>query len=109
MDAIVVFVTTSSEEEAAALAKLLVEQHLVACVNVLPKVKSFFQWEGNISEVEECMMILKTSMPLFNAVKKTILAQHSYDVPEIIALPIVQGSESYLSWIHDVTNKSKIS
>ncbi|MDT7042033.1 divalent-cation tolerance protein CutA [Candidatus Nitronereus thalassa] len=106
MDAIVVFVTTSSEEEAAALAKLLVAQHLVACVNVLPKVKSFFQWEGKISEEEEYLMILKTRMPLFNTLKKAITAQHSYDVPEIIALPIVQGSESYLSWIQDMTNKS---
>jgi periplasmic divalent cation tolerance protein len=108
VDAIVVFVTTSSEEEAAALAKLLVEQHLVACVNVLPKMKSFFQWEGKISEEVECMMILKTKISLFNALEKTILAQHSYDVPEIIALPIVKGSESYLSWVQDMTRKPRI-
>ena len=103
MDAIVVLVTTSSEEEATALGKMLVEHRLVACVNVLPKVKSIFQWDGKISEEEECLMILKTRKPLFKALEKMIIAQHSYDVPEIIALPIVEGSPSYLSWIHDMT------
>ncbi len=103
MDAIVVLVTTSSEEEATALGKMLVEHRLVACVNVLPKVKSIFQWDGKISEEEECLMILKTRKPLFKALEKMIIAQHSYDVPEIIALPIVEGSPSYLSWVHDMT------
>lgn len=103
MDAIVVLVTTSSEEEATALGKMLVEHRLVACVNVLPKVKSIFQWNGKISEEEECLMILKTRKPLFKALEKMIIAQHSYDVPEIIALPIVEGSPSYLSWVHDMT------
>ena len=103
MDAIVVLVTTSSEEEATVLGKMLVEHRLVACVNVLPKVKSIFQWDGKISEEEECLMILKTRKPLFRALEKTIIAQHSYDVPEIIALPIVEGSPSYLSWVHDMT------
>jgi len=103
VDAIVVLVTTSSEEEATALGKMLVEHRLVACVNVLPKVKSIFQWDGKISEEEECLMILKTRKPLFKALEKMIIAQHSYDVPEIIALPIVEGSPSYLSWVHDMT------
>ena len=103
MDAIVVLVTTSSEEEASALGKILVAQKLVACVNVLPKVKSIFQWEGKISEEEECLMILKTRKPLFKALEKTIMAKHSYDVPEIIALPILEGAQSYLSWVHEVT------
>ena len=103
MDAIIVMVTTPSEEEAAALGKILVEQRLVACVNVIPKVKSIFQWDGKISEEEECLMILKTRKTLFKPLEKTIMAQHSYDVPEIIALPIVEGSQSYLSWVHDMT------
>ncbi len=103
MDAIVVLVTTSSEKEAIALGKMLVEHRLVACVNVLPKVKSIFQWNDKISEEEECLMILKTRKPLFKALEKMIIAQHSYDVPEIIALPIVEGSASYLSWVHDMT------
>lgn len=108
MDAIVVLVTTSSEEEATSLGKLLVEQQLVACVNVLPKVKSIFQWEGKISEEEEYLMILKTRKPLFKALEETIITQHSYEVPEIIAMPIEVGSQSYLSWIQDVTtNTSK--
>ena len=95
--------TTSSEEEATRLGKLLVEQQFVACVNILPKMKSIFRWEGKVSEEEECLMILKTKMPIFKDLKKTIIAQHSYEVPEIIALPIEAGSQTYLSWIYDMT------
>ena len=103
MDAIAVLVTTSSEEEATRLGKLLVEQQLVACVNILPKMKSIFWWEGQVSEEEECLMILKTRMPIFKVLEKTIIAQHSYEVPEIIALPIGTGSQPYLSWVYNMT------
>jgi len=103
VDAIVVLVTTFSEEEATALGKILVKHRLVACVNILPKVKSIFQWDGKISEEEECLMILKTRKSLFKALEDTIIAHHSYDIPEIIALPIVEGAQSYLSWVHDMT------
>ena len=103
MDAIVVLVTTSSEEEATRLGKLLVEQQFVACVNILHNMKSIFRWEGKVSEEEECLMILKTKMPIFKDLEKTIIAQHSYEVPEIIALPIEAGSQTYLSWIYDMT------
>lgn len=108
MDAIVVLVTASSEEEATALSKILVEERLVACVNILPRLKSIFQWEGKVSEEEECLMILKTVKHLFRAIEKAIITQHSYDVPEIIALPIIDGSNSYLSWVHDMTQKPNI-
>lgn len=108
MDAIVVLVTASSEEEATALAKILVNQRLVACVNILPKVKSIFQWEGKVSEEEECLMILKTVRSQYKPLENTIIAQHSYDVPEVIALPIVDGSDSYLSWVHNMTQKPNI-
>ena len=102
MDAIVVLVTASSEEEATSLGKLLVERQLVACVNILPKKKSIFRREGQVSEEEECLMILKTRMPIFSALEKTIIEQHSYEVPEIIALPIAVGSQPYLSWVYDM-------
>lgn len=108
-DAIVVLVTTSSEEEAKKIARVLVEQGLVACVNILPQLKSIFQWEGKISEEEECLMILKTRMSLFKALEKRINTQHSYDVPEIIALPIIEGAQSYLSWVQDMTRNPNIS
>lgn len=105
---IVVLVTTSSEEEAIVLGKMLVDQQLVACATILPKVKSIFQWEGKVAEEEECLMVLKTVKPLFHFLKKVIIAQHSYDVPEIIALPIVDGLESYLTWVHEMTQKPNI-
>jgi len=106
-DSIVVLVTASSEEEATALGRSLIGQHLAACVNVLPKVQSIFQWEGKTSEEEEYLMVVKTRKSLFQDVEKTILADHSYDVPEIIALPIVAGYQPYMSWIHDMTNEQK--
>lgn len=108
-EAIVVLVTASSEEEARTLGTMLVDQRLVACVNILPKLKSIFQWESKVTEEEECLMILKTVKSLFKALEKVIITQHSYDVPEIIALPIVDGSESYLTWVHDMTQNPKIS
>jgi len=107
-EAIVVLVAASSEEEAMALGRMLVDQRLVACVNILPKLKSIFQWDGKIAEEEECLMILKTVKPLFKALEKVIISQHSYEVPEIIALPVVEGSESYLSWVHDETQSPNI-
>ena len=108
MDEIVVFVTTSSDEEATALGKLLVERRLVACINIHPKIKSMFQWEGKITEEEECLMILKTRKSLFKDLEQTIIVNHSYDVPEIIALPIVVGSQPYMSWIHDMTKEPDV-
>ena len=104
-EAIVVLVTASTEEEAMTLGKMLVNQRLIACVNILPRLKSIFQWEGKVAEEEECLMILKTVKPQYKALEKFIMSHHSYDVPEIIALPVVNGSESYLSWVHEMTRK----
>lgn len=103
MDLIIILVATSSEDEAMGLSRILIELQLVACASILPKVKSIFQWEGKISEEEEYLMILKTKKSLFKAVEDIVLAKHSYEVPEIIALPILEGSHSYLTWVHDVT------
>ena len=107
-DAIVVLVTTASEEEATALGRLLIQQRLVACVTILPHVKSIFQWKDNISEEEEWLMILKTRRPLFAALEKAIIAEHSYDVPEIIALSILNGSQPYLAWVDAMTKKPNL-
>ena len=106
-DAIIVLVTASSEDEAQRLGRKVIDQRLAACVNVLPKLRSIFQWEGKLSEEEECLMILKARQSLFKDVEETIRTEHSYDVPEIIALPIIAGSQPYLSWIHDMTETTE--
>jgi len=102
---LVVFVTTSSYEEARKIADALVEQRKAACVNIVPKVNSLFRWKGKIEEAEESLLVVKTRAKLFPDVVSTVKGIHSYEVPEIIALPIVEGNPDYLKWIDEETEK----
>ena len=103
MDEIVVLVTAGSEAEATKIARALVEQELVACVNVLPGVRSIFQWEGKVTEESEFLLIAKTVSQAFEQVATAVKSLHSYSVPEVIALPIQHGLPEYLSWVRGVT------
>jgi len=98
-DKLVVLVTAANAEEGTKLANLIVGQRLAACVNVLPGIRSFFWWQGKIDEQEEVLLIIKTTRPLLQELIATVQAHHSYQVPEIIALPIVAGAEDYLRWL----------
>ncbi len=98
---IVVFVTVPSQEEARALGRVLLEKKLVACVNIVSDVDSFFWWEGKIDRAGECLLILKTRYSVFQALTAVVKAQHSYSVPEIIALPVIAGQKDYLAWIDE--------
>lgn len=98
VDYCVLFVTASSEQEAEAIAKALVEAQLAACVNIMP-VHSIYTWSGQINSDREWQMIIKTKLTKFSTISAKIKELHSYEVPEIIALPILTGSESYLQWI----------
>lgn len=100
-DKIVVFVTVGNSKDAASLAKSLVEKRLVACVNLLPGVVSWYWWEGKVTEDQEVLLMMKTSRDKFAAVEKEVLRLHSYAVPEVIALQIVEGSKNYLNWIEE--------
>ncbi|MBZ5693970.1 MAG: divalent-cation tolerance protein CutA [Acidobacteriia bacterium] len=101
-DKIVVLVTCGSAREARRIGRALVEQRLVACANVIQvPVQSIYRWKGKIESARECLVVLKTSRKCFTAVQRTIRRLHSYDVPEIIALPIAAGSRDYLSWISE--------
>ncbi|HHT9129235.1 MAG TPA: divalent-cation tolerance protein CutA [Candidatus Brocadiaceae bacterium] len=97
--AIVIFVTASSINEARKIGRTLVEEGLVACCNISQSIESIFKWQGNINVENEVLIILKTKENLFNAVEKRVKQLHSYEVPEIIALPIIQGSKDYLDWV----------
>ena len=103
MDELVVFITASSEDEAAQIAQALVEAHLAGCVNIIKDIRSVYRWEEKIEDEKEVLMIAKTREGLFQELMKTVKELHSYTVPEIIALPIVEGSEDYLKWLRDVT------
>lgn len=102
---IAVFITSSGEEEAARIAGYLVGEKLAACVNIIAGIRSVYAWQGKTMDEAEALMIVKTRRSLFNSLKDRVKQLHSYEVPEIIALPIVEGSEDYLKWIRESTLK----
>ncbi len=98
---IVVYVTVPSAEEGEKLASALVEGRLAACVNRLGQVQSTYWWQGQVERGEEQLLIIKTREDLFDRLKSKVQELHSYTVPEVIALPILKGSESYLHWMEE--------
>ncbi len=100
---VVVFVTAPDADAAANLAKTLVTEKLVACVNIVPGLRSIYAWEGKVCDEVEVLCVMKTRRALFAAVRERVLALHPYEVPEIIALPLVEGSAPYLAWLRDET------
>ncbi len=100
---IVIFVTTGSEDEAKKIAANLVEGKLVACANIVSSVQSIFHWQGGLCNEGESLMILKSVKTNLNSIITRVKQLHSYDVPEIIAIPIIAGSEEYLNWINAET------
>ena len=104
LEPIVVFVTCGSEEEAVNISNALVEERLAACVNLISPVRSIYRWEGKIWDEKEWLLIIKTQRKRFDEVEKKVKSLHSYSVPEIIALPIIAGSSSYLDWLAEMTD-----
>lgn len=100
-DSVVVLMTASSAEEAASISRALVDERLVACCNVIPAIRSIYRWEGKVCDEQEVMVIAKTRASVFDRLVVRVKELHSYDVPEIIALPIAAGSESYMKWIEE--------
>lgn len=98
-DKIVVLCTCGSAEEAAQIARALVDKKLAACVNVMPAVRSFYRWKGVVEDQQESLLVIKSSRGLFDRLRVEIEKLHSYEVPEVIAVPIVDGSEGYLEWL----------
>jgi periplasmic divalent cation tolerance protein len=98
-DSIVVLVTVGSPEEGERIATALVDQHLAACVNVVGPVRSIYRWEGTVQRDQEWLLIIKTRGALFARLDQQVRALHSYQTPEVIALPVTTGSEAYLAWV----------
>jgi periplasmic divalent cation tolerance protein len=98
-DKIVVLNTCGSAEEAERLARSLVDERLAACVTVISPVRSFYHWKGAVADAAEWLLVIKTSRALFARLRAALEAAHSYDLPEIIALPVIEGSNNYLSWL----------
>ena len=96
---IAVFVTAASQDDAARIARALVEERLAACGNVLGPVRSIYRWQGEVHDEPEVLLVLKTRAGLFESLRRRVAELHTYDVPEIIALPIEAGHGPYLDWI----------
>jgi periplasmic divalent cation tolerance protein len=105
-DKILVFVTCGNAKEAEQIGRSLVEKRLAACVNVLPGLTSWYWWENKLTQDQEILMVIKSSREIFRELEKEVLRLHSYAVPEVVALPIVEGSMNYLSWIEQSLRKS---
>ena len=98
---IVVLITAKDALEAKTISDQLLEKKLIACANIVEGVQSVFWWQGKIDQAKETLIILKSKQDLFKKIVKTVKAHHSYEVPEIIALPIIDGNPDYLKWIHE--------
>ena len=103
MEAIIVFITVSNEDEGANIAKSLVGERLAGCVNIVKDIRSIYMWEGKTEDEKEVLMIAKTQKSLFAKLSQRVRELHSYTVPEIISMPVVEGSEDYLRWLKTVT------
>jgi len=99
-DKIVVLSTCSSAQEAERIARTLVEKRLAACVNLMPGVRSIYRWKDAIENEEEVLLVIKSSRALLDDLKSEIERMHSYEVPEVVALAVVDGSERYLAWMN---------
>jgi periplasmic divalent cation tolerance protein len=103
-DPIVVFLTASSGEEATRLADLLIGAHLAACVQILPEMESVYRWQGKIERQSEILLIAKTTAAKFPDLEREVRALHSYETPEIVAVPILAASTPYLEWLTNSLN-----
>ncbi len=99
---IVVLVTCGSEEEALKIASALVEEHLAACTNLISPIRSIYRWEGKIWDEKEWLLTIKTQSHRFEELEKRVKSLHSYSVPEIISIPVVEGSQPYLKWLEEM-------
>ena len=98
-DKIVVLVTCGSGEEAGRIAQALVQERLAACVNITSPIRSIYRWHGEVCDEPEVLLIIKTVRGLFDAVRRAVEKLHSYQVPEVVCLPIIDGAPNYLNWL----------
>jgi len=101
---LVVLVTVVNQEEAVRIGKRMVNAKLAACVNILPAIQSIYRWKGKVVKAEEVLLLLKSTKPRYRALEKAIKTMHSYNTPEIIALPVKEGLDRYIGWVCSETH-----
>ena len=102
---LVVFVTTASQKEAVKIARAMVNTKLAACASIIPAIQSVYRWKGKLVNEREVLILLKSTKPRYRALEKAIRAIHSYETPEIIALPVSDGITQYIEWVSDETHR----
>src|SRR5712691_8548819 len=100
---IVVLMTAANQDEASRIAETLVGARLAACVQILPEIESVYRWQGEVQREKEILLLAKTTRSRFDELESKVRAMHSYETPEIIAVPITAASEPYLKWLIDVS------
>ncbi len=98
-DKVVVFVTCGSASEAGRIARALVEERLAACVSISSPIRSVYRWGGKLCDDREVLLVIKTSRDLFDPVRRAVEKLHSYQVPEVICLPVIDAAPNYLNWL----------
>ena len=98
-DALLVFTTLPSADKAAELAKVVVEERLAACANLLPAIRSIYRWQGKLQDENEVLVLLKTRAEHLERLKLRVLELHPYEVPEVLAVPVEAGYQPYLDWL----------
>jgi periplasmic divalent cation tolerance protein len=98
-DYVIVLVTTADKQEAERIIRRLLDEKLIACANIISPVSSHFHWSGRIEKADECLVLMKSREDLFEELAETVKSLHSYEVPEILALPIINGSKTYIDWL----------
>jgi len=100
-ETIVVLTTCGNDEDANTLARALIDRRLAACVNAIHKIASTYRWKGEVQQDQETLLIIKTTAPRLKGLEQTIREHSKYELPEVIALPVVAGSADYLDWVRE--------
>ncbi len=100
---VIVYITAANEEEAEKIAKALLDAKLAGCASIVKNLRSIYRWQGKIEDGSEVLMIVKSRRELFGRLAEMVKQLHSYSVPEVIAMPVVEGSEGYLTWLEEET------
>jgi len=101
---LVILVMTANQEEAVRIGKEMVNAKLAACANIITGIQSIYRWDGKVVQEQEVLLILKSIKPRYRALEKAIKAMHTYEIPEIIALPVKEGLDRYIGWVSRETH-----